>query len=424
MRRTGDGTLGAGLVTGLGPELSGHGCIGQVGLIAGASMVQVSRRAEAVLPLSLAPGLGPVLIARLLERVGGDHEKASQASEVLLRGIGGIGPAKAERIAAGLRDARKAAAAEVELAHRLGITILAKGDPEYPSLLASLPDAPWILYVRGRLDGQSLDRFPVGIVGSRQCSSYGLEQSRVFASSLARSGLTVVSGGARGIDSAAHRGALVAGGRTIAVLGCGLGHVYPPENADLFDAIAQSGAVVSELPIDTPPQASQFPARNRIISGLSLGVVVIEAGERSGALITARVAAEDHGREVMALPGRVDSAASAGTHALLKAGGALLVTEPSDVVQILEGAARHVHRGTHASLFVAKEAAVAEVVGLTPEQEQICGSLAEGTRTFDELVEVTGLEAGRLRRELTMLELGRRVVREGLGFAAAGSSGR
>lgn len=390
----------------------------------GASMARVSSLAEAVLPLALTPGLGPVLIERLLERVGGKHDKAVQAPEALLRSIAGIGPAKAERIAAKLREGRDAAAAEIELAHRQGINILAKGDSEYPSLLASLPDAPWILYVRGRLDGGTLDRFPVGIVGSRQCSSYGLEQSRVFASALARSGLTVVSGGARGIDSAAHRGALVAGGRTIAVLGCGLGHVYPSENADLFDAIAQSGAVVSELPIDTPPQASQFPARNRIISGLSLGVVVIEAGERSGALITARVAAEDHGREVMAVPGRVDSAASAGTHALLKAGGAALVTEPADVVQILEGAARHVHRGTHATLFAAKEVVEREVVGLTPEQECICGSLGEGMRTFDELVEVTGLDAARLRRELTMLELGRRVVREGLGFAAAGSGDR
>jgi DNA processing protein len=295
-------------------------------------------------------------------------------------------------------------------------------------LLAALPDAPAVLFARGVLDGGEQDRYPVGIVGSRQCTAYGLEQSRLFSSGLARAGLTVVSGGARGVDSAAHRGALVAGGRTIAVLGCGLGHAYPPENADLFDSIAQSGAVVSELPIETPPQAEQFPARNRIISGLSLGVVVIEAGERSGALITARVAAEDHGREVMAVPGRVDSVASKGTHALLKAGGASLVTEAADVIQLLEGAARHVHQGTHEFLFAAQETAAPKVsqtpserssVGLTSAQARIVVELGAGWRTFDELIDATGIAAGDLRRELTLLELSRRVVRDGLGFAAA-----
>jgi DNA processing protein len=211
------------------------------------------------------------------------------------------------------------------------------------------------------------------------------------------------------------------------VLGCGLGHAYPPENADLFDAIAVSGAVVSELPIETPPQAEQFPARNRIISGLSLGVVVIEAGERSGALITARVAAEDHGREVMAVPGRVDSVASKGTHALLKAGGASLVTEAADVIQLLEGAARHVHQGTHEFLFTAKETAAPKVsqapcarssVGLTSAQARIVAELGAGWRTFDDLIDATGIAAGDLRRELTLLELSRQVIRDGLGFAA------
>ena len=235
-------------------------------------MVQISEVAKCVLPLVFTTGLGPVLIQRLIDQCGGDRAAASGVSAGVLKGIHGIGPAKAERIAAGLAGARDRASREVDLAASRGISILARGEPGYPSLLAGLPDAPAVLFVRGVLDGGERDRYPVGIVGSRQCTAYGLEQSRLFSSGLARAGLTVVSGGARGVDSAAHRGALVAGGRTIAVLGCGLGHAYPPENADLFDSIAVSGAVVSELPIETPPQADQFPARNRIISGLSLGV--------------------------------------------------------------------------------------------------------------------------------------------------------
>jgi DNA processing protein len=386
----------------------------------------VSDRAKGMLRLTLTPGLGPVLIGRLLERFGGDIDAIARASALQLRQVPGIGEGRARTLSEGLAISERALTSELARAESMGVTVLAKGDDAYPALLAQLPDSPWVIYVRGDIQPQNSDRFPVGIVGSRQCTSYGLEQAKAFGSSLARSGLTVVSGGARGIDSAAHRGALAAGGRTIAVLGCGLGHCYPAENADLFAQVARSGAVVSELPLDTPPQAENFPARNRIISGLSLGVVVIEAGEASGALITARVAIEEHGREVMALPGRVDSSASRGSLSLLKRGEAALVTEPGDVIAHLEAPARHLHAGTHSIRYAASSdrqqmllsPATAERVGVLSEvQRQICAELAGAARTLDELFESSGLDAAVLRRELTLLELSGRVRREGSRFA-------
>ncbi|MEI6448309.1 MAG: DNA-processing protein DprA [Actinomycetes bacterium] len=383
-----------------------------------------------VLPFTLTPGLGPVLTARLIEWCGGDLDRAASASASMLRQVPGFGPARADSIAAGLAAAGERALRAIDLAERLGVRIVAKGDESYPELMAILPDAPWVIYVRGAIEATARDRYPVAIVGSRKCTAYGLEQARTFGAALARAGLTVVSGGARGVDSAAHRGVLASGGRTIAVLGCGLAHCYPPENRDIFDAIASQGAVVSELPLDTTPHADQFPARNRIISGLSLGVVVIEADERSGALITARVAAEEHGREVMALPGRVDSASSRGTHALIKAGGASLVSDPADVLAQLEGPARHLHASTHAARFqpassemggrlgAALRTETGEALPLTELQRRVWDQLGGGGMTLDELWEATGLDTGVLRRELMALELARRVRREGHRFAA------
>ncbi|MBS0197749.1 MAG: DNA-protecting protein DprA [Planctomycetes bacterium] len=384
-----------------------------------------SQRLEVMLRLSLTPGLGPVLTARVLEALG--PQRALTATPADLKRVQGIGESKAASIAAGLRAAEELAKAEQTQAASMGIRILAKGGDGYPPLLASLPDAPAVLYVRGVLHNEEQDRYPLAIVGSRQCSSYGMEQSQRFAGMLARSGITIVSGGARGIDSAAHRGAIAAGGRTIAVLGCGLAQCYPPENARLFDEIAAAGAVVSELPLNTPPQADNFPARNRIISGLSLGVLVIEAGERSGALITARQAAEDHGREVFALPGRVDAPGSRGTLDLIKSGGASLVTDPADVIQLLESAAHHHFRGTHAARFPAKSPdpesetepkpdglfppTAPPAIGLTEPQRKILEALADPL-TLDDLCEVTGLDPAMLRREITLLEINKRVRRE------------
>jgi len=388
-----------------------------------------------MLALTLAKGIGPVLAARLLAALG-SPEAALAAPPAHLEKIPGIGRTRARAIAAAQAD-QVAIDAELELVHQHHATLVAIGEPNYPPLLAQIPDPPPILYIRGRRD-PALDQYPVAIVGSRNCTAYGLEQAERFAGVLGRSGLTIVSGGARGIDSGAHRGSLRAGGRTIAVMGCGLAHTYPPENQDLFDQIVSTdrGWLVSELPMNTAPAAENFPARNRIISGLSLGVIVLEAGHRSGSLITARMAAEEHGREVMAIPGRVDSAASEGTHTLLKEGAAMLVTSPGDVLALLETPARHHHAGTHdaryspvrppdtstatlddsdtatpAPLF-AEAPRRAPAPGLSPLHQQILDAL-ESPKSADVLAAELSLTPELLRAQITMLEVLGRVARRG-----------
>jgi len=399
--------------------------------------VSISPDVLGILRLTLIDGLGPVRIARLLARFGSpDAILAASASQ--LQEVKGIGRQLSHAILEGKDRSAKAVDEELALAERLGVSLVARTSPDYPPLLAQFEDSPLILYVRGTIEAAGADRYPVALVGSRACSTYGLEQSERFASVLAQAGLTIVSGGARGIDTAAHRGALKAGGRTIAVLGCGIAHTYPPENKELFERIADGrGAVVSELPLNTAPTAENFPSRNRIISALSLGVVVIEAAVGSGALITARQAVEDHGREVMALPGRVDSEACRGSNELLKSGGAALITEPGDVLHLLESPARHTFGGTHESRYVpqrdgslfgegadakreAKPAHASNAVvgakvampNVAPETAAILAALVE-PKSMDELGRVTGLDPGTLRTRLTILEIERRVVREG-----------
>ncbi|MEZ6235425.1 MAG: DNA-processing protein DprA [Phycisphaerales bacterium] len=395
-------------------------------------------RTRAMLALTLTPGIGPILAARLIAAFG-SPDAALAASPAALERIPGIGRVKAKALVDTIRQGPAGLERELELIDRLAVRLVALGSPDYPPLLAQIPNPPPLLYVRGRFE-PDLDRYPVAIVGSRRCTAYGLEQAERFAGVLGRAGLTIVSGGARGIDSAAHRGSLRAAGRTIAAMGCGLAHTYPPENRDLFEQIVAEGRglLVSELPMDTAPAAENFPARNRIISGLSLGVIVLEAGRNSGSLITARLAGDDHGREVMAIPGRVDSQASEGTHSLLKEGAAMLVTSPGDVLALLETPARHHHAGTHEArygLFQA-EGEQSGTTGPSPDardahtppppggaaatptgglalsslQSRILDAL-QAPMTPDALADAVAIRPDQLRAEITMLEVLGRVAR-------------
>lgn len=287
---------------------------------------------DATLRLLLVKGLGPKTLHRLTEALG-SHDAIVGASATALSMALGVKLDAAKQLREGI-DASDAGPERALMAEH-GVRLIVAGDEDFPLLLGQADDAPAALWVRGSLSEE--DRTSVAIVGSRQCTPYGREQAARFATLLAQSGLTIVSGGALGIDGEAHRGALRAKGRTIAVLACGLATAYPPEHAPLFDQIvAAGGAVVSEMPMATAPRATLFPRRNRIISGLSLGVLVIEAANRSGALITARIAAEEHGREVMAIPGRVDSPASAGCNSAMRDGWAAMVLDHADVLRQLD----------------------------------------------------------------------------------------
>lgn len=372
-----------------------------------------------LLRLQMTPGVGPVLARRMLALFP-DPRAIFGASPAQLQRVEGIGPTKSRTISAGLANSLDAATAEIERTRHAGVRLLALGAPDYPVLLGEVPDAPLVLYVRGTLDASNATH-TVAIVGSRRCTPYGSEQAERFATHLAQAGLTVVSGGARGIDSAAHRACARIGRPTIVVLGCGIGRCYPPENARLFEEVVEAGgAVVSELPFETNPSPENFPARNRIISALSLGVILIEAPMGSGALITARHAVEEHGREVMALPGRVDSRASEGSHTLIKKSEAALVTCPADVIEILEPQARHLYEGTHAPRYVretmgspGRDAEAQPLLGsLTAAQRLIVEALEEPL-TLESLESRTGLAPHALRAEVTALEIRRVIERSG-----------
>jgi DNA processing protein len=273
--------------------------------------------ALSVWPKARMPRVGEFLRSLAPETSGG--------ADTLLAALEFAGVTPPDGLAATLRDAAALALARAE---RAGIVPVPFGDSRYPPLLALIPDPPAVLWLRGRV--ADLRRPAVALVGSRSPSAYGTEAALSLAADLAAAGVTIVSGLARGIDSAAHRGALQAEGSTVAVLGSGPDEIYPPEHGALADSIAGSGAVVSELPPGTPPRALHFPARNRIISGLSLAVVVVEAAEQSGSLITAGCAVEQ-GRDVLAVPGSIFSGRQAGCHALIR-DGAGVAASAADVL--------------------------------------------------------------------------------------------
>ena len=289
---------------------------------------------------------------------------------------------------------------ELSLARQAGVRVVTREQSGYPKALREIYDPPLALYIRGSMPSEEV---AIAVVGSRHASRYGLQTAERLAYDLALRGVTIVSGLARGIDGAAHRGALKAGGRTIAVLGSGLSIVYPPEHEQLAQQIREQGALVSEYPMTMEPLAQNFPRRNRIISGLSLGVVVVEAAARSGALITAGCALEQ-GREVFAVPGPITTPTSQGTHHLLK-DGAKLVTSVEDILEELRLAPQPV--------AVAASSASAKTTQPLPEAEQRVLACVSGDepRYIDLIAEESGLEMSAVSSLLSQLEL-RHAVRQ------------
>jgi DNA processing protein len=350
----------------------------------------------AALRLALVPGVGPRLRRALLDRFGSPAAVLA-ASPSDLRSVPGIGAKLTRELShAGQIDV----AAELELCRDHGIAILAPGQVAFPRMLQEIPDPPGVLFARGGI--RPVDALAIAIVGSRHATHYGLAQAERLAGSLARAGLTIVSGLARGIDGAAHRGAIAAGGRTIAVLGSGLLNIYPPEHVNLAGDVVAHGALVSESPPRAQPLAGVFPQRNRLISALSLGVIVVEASERSGALITARHAIEQ-GRDVFAVPGRVDSRMSRGPHRLIR-DGAKLVETADDVLEEL---------GPLVAATTGEDGQAihhpAELL-LNEQEQQVLAAIRGEATPIDLVIAASGLPASQVLSTLSVLEM-RRLIR-------------
>lgn len=383
----------------------------------------LDQEARSLIRLMITPGLGHGLIARCVERFG----SATQTAELGVAGfrqIQGIGQSKALKIVDDLnsQEHQRKLDDELRAMDQRGTRLMHRDDADYPRALKLIPDAPLVLWVVGQIEAN--DALALGMVGSRKCSHYGREQSGRFASQAVQAGLTVVSGGAYGVDTEAHRAAVQSNGRTLAVIGSGLANPYPRDNAALFDRIVSSGqgALISELPMHTAPNPENFPRRNSIISGLSLGVLVIEAALRSGALITARQCVEEHGRELMAVPGRVDSPTSAGCHKMIQEGWARLVMNIADVLDSLGDAGaslkQHITINEHAPNPNAKQPSSAADdaslfdAAMNQAQKQIVQALDEPL-SLDALCHRTNLPAATLSAELTMLEIRGAVQRQG-----------
>jgi DNA processing protein len=345
---------------------------------------------NAWLALGLIPEVGAATFHRLVQGLG-SAEAVLRAKAGALEQVPGISQQVARAIAS--FPWQDALDRELRVIETRGLGLIRFGDEGYPELLAAIHSPPPILYVRGTIEPK--DRVAVAIVGSRQASQYGSAMAEQISGELAERGVTIVSGMARGIDAAAHRSALRAAGRTIAVLGCGLGVTYPPEHADLADQIAEQGALISEFPIFTPPKPGHFPQRNRIISGLARGIVVIEAGLKSGALITANYALEQ-GRDVFAVPGQVTSRSSRGCHQLIKA-GAKLTEGWEDILEEIE------LQMTPGSQVVRDPTPVSR--SLAQEEILIIDAMEAGPMQIDDLIDRTQLPAGQMASLLLSLML-------------------
>lgn len=357
------------------------------------------------LRLALVPGVGPRTRRVLLERFG-TAEAVLAATPAQLGEVPGVGPKLVAKLQAGRNG--NAEREVMALCRKRGISILTDADAAYPRLLREIPDPPGVLFLRGEVRQQ--DEVAVAIVGTRHATLYGKTQAERLGAGLARAGVTVVSGLARGIDAAAHRGALSAGGRTVAVLANGVLDIYPPEHVDLAAEVALHGALLSEAPPHAEPLAGAFPQRNRLISGLSLGVIVVEAADRSGALITARHAMEQ-GREVFAVPGRVDERTARGCHRLIR-DGARLVESPDDVLDELGPLVRPARRDDGRTVRHPAE------LLLNESEQAVLEAIGKDPTGIDDVVRTTGLTVPRVLSTVSVLEM-RRLVRRTSGSTVA-----
>jgi DNA processing protein len=351
---------------------------------------------EACIALNMVPQMGPVRLRRLTERFGAP-ERILGTPASKLRQVDGIGPEVADNIARweDLVDLT----GELKRIETFGAHVVTQDSEDYPPLLREIHDPPMVLYVWGRLS--TAERHSVGIVGSRRTSHYGLECAKRLSFQLAYAGMSVVSGLARGIDTAAHHGALAAQGRTIAVLGSGLNRLYPPENRVLAEKISASGAVVSEFSMEVTADRQTFPMRNRIISGMSAGLLVVEAGLNSGALISASQAI-DQGRLVYAVPGPIDRPTAIGSNRLIQQ-GAKLVMDAGDILRDMEVLIPEKHPPRQRTTPRAK--------GLSSEECAVYDAIGDSETAVDEVITKSGLPASKVSSTLLTLEM-RRLVKQ------------
>lgn len=359
---------------------------------------------EALIAINTVSGIGSIKLKRLFDHFGSAKGIFLSSKQDLVR-ISGISGQIAEDIlkASCGKDLKE----EELLIKKHNVNIVSILDDDYPENLKNIPDPPPVLYVKGRILPQ--DDLSIAIVGSRRASYYGLSTAEDFAQKLGGFGITIVSGMARGIDSAAHRGALKVKSRTIAVLGSGLANIYPPENKNLFEEISESGAAISEFPMKTKPLAYNFPRRNRIISGLSLGVVVVEASRNSGALITVDNALEQS-REVFAVPGKVDSANSFGTNSLIKQ-GAKLVSSLEDIVEELKPYFKNRIKEIKDNKPKRNEPRPLADLDLSNKETKLYDVISNTPKHIDEIVTEAGLNIDSTLSMLINMEL-RHIVRQ------------
>ena len=353
---------------------------------------------EALVALNMIEHVGPVRVRQLLEHFG-EAPAVLRASATELMRVRGIGADTAEAIAGWEHTVNLTA--ELKRVEEYGCRIVIPEDADYPGLLRQIYDPPIVLYVRGHLSPK--DKNGVAIVGSRLTTPYGQQTARRLAYQLAYVGVTVVSGGARGIDTAAHQGALSAKGRTIAVLGNGINLVFPPENVDLFERIAAQGAVMTQFPFNRRADKQSFPIRNRIVAGMTLGTVVVEANLSSGALITANMAVEN-GRQVFAVPGRIDSPQSKGCHELIKK-GAKLCEGVEDILCEFEYLFPPSNRAD------AAQPDTLPSIELSDHERRVYEAVGATEESVDEVIHHSGLPASTVSVALLSLELKRLLVR-------------